>query len=36
MRGPQQRRRAEAEDKYRDGQCDSGEQETEAGEHFWV
>ena len=36
MRGPQQGGRAEAEDENGDGQRDGGDQEAEAGEHFWV
>jgi hypothetical protein len=36
VRGPQQGRRADAENQNRDAQRDGGEQETEAGEHFWV
>ena len=36
VRGAQQGGRAEAEDENGDGQGDRGEQETEAGEHFWI
>lgn len=36
MRGPQQGGRAKAKDENGNGQRDSGEQETDAGEHFWV
>jgi len=36
MRGAQQRGRAEAENENGDGKDDRGEQETEAGEHFWI
>ena len=33
---PQQGGRTEAEDENRNRQRDSGEQETDTGEHFWV
>src|ERR1700750_1683683 len=36
MRGAQQGSCAEAEDENGDGQRDGGEQEADAGEHFWV
>ena len=36
MRGAQQGSSAQAENENGDGQGDRGEQETEAGEHFWV
>ena len=36
MRGPQQGGSAEAKDEDGNGQRDGGEQEADAGEHFWM